>query len=224
MFIGHFGVGFGSKPAAPQVSLGTLIFSVQFLDLIWPIFVLAGLEHFRVNPGDTAFTPLDFYDYPYSHSLAAALFWSVLFGLTYYAVRRYLTGSLVLAAGVFSHWVLDFISHRADLPLAPGSHTYFGLGLWNNVPASVIVEGLIFIAGVALYAWYTQPMDRVGTWAFWGMVILLAVLWIGNIAGPPPPDGKAVAAVGLLVWLFVPWGYWIGRHRRPRRTHQTTLA
>src|SRR5262245_41021395 len=112
MFIGHYAVGFGSKKAAPEVSLGTLFLSVQFLDMIWPLFLILGWEHVRIDPGNTAFTPLDLHDYPFSHSFAMALVWSLLFGRVYYMVRHYGRGSFVLGLGVLSHWILDFITHR----------------------------------------------------------------------------------------------------------------
>ena len=129
MFIGHYAVALGAKKAAPRVSLGTLLLASQFIDLLWPIFLLLGLEHVRIAPGNTVFTPLDFYDYPISHSLLAVLGWSVGFGLVYYAVRRSGRNALILGAIVLSHWVLDFISHRPDLPLIPGMETRVGLGL-----------------------------------------------------------------------------------------------
>src|SRR5437899_11326482 len=101
MFIGHFGLGLAAKRLAPRTSLGTLFFAAQFLDLIWPIFLLLGLEHVRFAPGITAVSPLDFYDYPISHSLATALVWSAATGIIYFFFRRYrpaasLAGVLVL--------------------------------------------------------------------------------------------------------------------------------
>lgn len=216
MFIGHFAVGMAAKRVAPKVSLGTLVFSVQFLDLLWPIFVILGIEHVRIEPGNTAFTPLDFYDYPISHSLLTVLGWSALVGIVYFTVRRYARGAWILAAGVFSHWVLDLIAHRPDLPLSPGATSYFGLGLWNSVPATMIVEGLLFALGVFFYLRSTAPANRTGTVAFWAFVGVLGLIWLANIFGPPPPDVNALGWGGLLLWLFVPWGYWIDRHRKVR--------
>lgn len=98
MFVGHFGLGLVAKRAAPEVSLGTLFLSVQLADLLWPILLLAGLEHVRIAPGITLVTPLDFYDYPISHSLVALAGWGLLFGLTYFVSRRSLIGTLIVAA------------------------------------------------------------------------------------------------------------------------------
>lgn len=216
MYIGHFAVGFAAKKITPKVSLGTLFLAVQFVDLIWPILLLLGAEHVRINIGDTQFTPLDFYDYPISHSLIAALGWSVLFALIYVGVKKYRAGALVLGAGVFSHWVLDFVTHRPDLPLAPGSSAYFGLGLWNSFAWTVIVEGLLFGVGVIIYARTTVAKDKTGTYAFSALVGFFVLTWISNMVGPPPPDSKFLAYFSLLMWLFVPWGYWIDRHRTAR--------
>ena len=128
MFIGHFGVGFGAKAAAPRVSLGTLLLAAQFLDLLWPIFLLLGIESVRIDPGNTAVTPLDFVSYPLTHSLLTGVGWGGLLGGAYALHRRWLRGAVVVAATVVSHWVLDWVSHRPDLPLIPGGNKV-GLGL-----------------------------------------------------------------------------------------------
>ena len=80
MFIGHFGVGLGAKKAAPSISLGTLFLAAQFLDLLWPTFLLLGWERVKIQPGMTVMTPLNFTHYPLSHSLLMACIWGVLFG------------------------------------------------------------------------------------------------------------------------------------------------
>ena len=146
MFIGHAALAFAAKPLAPRTSLALLFAAAYWLDIVWPALVLAGVEQVRIDPGNTAFTPLDFFDYPWSHSLAMALAWSVLFGLAF--IREGRSAAVILGLLVFSHWALDFVSHRPDLPLAPGSATMFGLGLWNSVPATIVIESAMFTAGV----------------------------------------------------------------------------
>ena len=136
MFLGHPAVGLASKRSVPHISLGLLFRAPMLLDFLWPVFVLLGLEHFRIDPGNTAVTPLDFYDYPWSHSLLMAVVWSVLFGAIYFALRRDARGASILGAGVLSHWVLDFVTHRPDLPLYPGGPKV-GLGIWNSMAATV---------------------------------------------------------------------------------------
>jgi hypothetical protein len=214
MLIGHYAVALASKKAAPKTSLGTLFLSAQFIDLLWPAFLLIGLEHVRIEPGNTAFTPYDFYDYPISHSLLTVIGWSLGVGFTYYALRRYRRGAWIIAAGVLSHWVLDFIAHRPDMPLVPGVNIFVGLGLWNSVAATVILEGALFAVGLLLYVRSTEAIDRTGRYAFWSFILLALFLYAGAIVNPQPPTVQATAIGGLLQWLIIPWTYWIDRHRK----------
>lgn len=122
MFIGHVGAAFAAKRFAPKTSLGTLVFATGFLDLIWTIFLLFGIEHVRIAPGITRVTPFDFYDYPVSHSLLAVVGRSLAVALVYFAAKRYSTGAWVVGVCVLSHWFLDWIVHRPDLALWPGGN------------------------------------------------------------------------------------------------------
>jgi hypothetical protein len=216
MFIGHFAAALAGKRADTHVSLGTLFLSVQFLDLLWPVFLLLGWEHVRIDPGNKH-VPLEFTDYPYTHSLLAALVWSLLFGLVYWARYRRRGAAVLVGAGVLSHWLLDLIVHRPDLPLAPGVATpRLGLGLWNWPIATLALEVPLYLIGAALYLRATRARDAVGRWGLWSLLLLLLVIHVGNLFGPPPPSAQAVAVVSLAVWLFVPWAYWVDRHREPR--------
>jgi len=212
MFIGHFAVAFASKRAAPRTSLGLLVAAVSLLDLIWPILVLGGFEVVRIDPGNTVVTPLDFVSYPYSHGLIFVCLWAAIFAGAYYATSRYWQGAAMIGVGVISHWVLDVVSHRPDMPLYPGS-ARIGLGLWNSMAATVIVEGSAFALGAWLYATGTRANDRTGRWAWWSLVILLLGIYAGNLAGSPPPSATAVAALALAAGLFPLWAWWIDRHR-----------
>jgi hypothetical protein len=217
VFLGHFALGFGAKRIAPAVSLGTLFLASQLADLVWPNLVLTGVETLEVDPGNTAYTPLDFTSYPYSHSLVAAALGSVAFALIYRAVRRPGWGTVLALAGlVFSHWGLDLISHRPDLPLSIRGDTRVGFGLWNSVPATVLVETLLFAAGVGVYARTTKPRDRIGSIALGALVGFLAIVSAANALGPPPPGPMAVAWTAQAMWLIVAWGYWVDRHREAR--------
>ena len=215
MFIGHFAVALAAKRAAPAVSLGTLFLACQLADLLWPILVLAGVEHFAIAPGITAVTPLDFQSYPYSHSLLMLAIWGAVVAVAYRAIRRAAnpTVLLVLAGLVVSHWVLDVISHRPDMPISIGSDAKVGLELWASKPATIVVELLMLGVGLMLYARATRPTDRTGSWALYGLVIFLLVINVGNMFGPPPPSVAVVAWSANAVWLIVAWGYWIDRHR-----------
>jgi membrane-bound metal-dependent hydrolase YbcI (DUF457 family) len=213
MFIGHFAVGFASKQAAPRASLGPLMAAPLLLDLLWPIFLLLGIETVRIDPGNTAFTPLDLHDYPYSHSLVMSLVWAVAFGGLYYGASRYARGALVIAAGVFSHWVLDFVTHRPDLPLFPHSARFVGLGLWNSRGGTIAVETTMFAIGVWLYARSTRARNRVGSVALAALIATLSLMYVATVLGPPPPNARVLAWLGIVAWLFVPWAWWIDRNR-----------
>ncbi len=217
MFIGHFAVGFGAKRVAPEVSLGTLFMASQLADLIWPNLVLLGVERFEIRPGITRVTPLDFTHYPYSHSLVAALLWSVLASVLYFAVRRgRIQAAATVGVLVASHWVLDAISHRPDLPLTISGEARIGLGLWNSLGATIAVEFILFVIGLALYLGITVPKDRIGRYGLAGLVTFLLVINALNLFGPPPPSVNAVAWSAQAVWLLVAWGYWVDRHRETR--------
>jgi hypothetical protein len=216
MFIGHFALAFGAKKVAPKVSLGTLFMAAQLADLVWPTLVLLGIEAVAVAPGITAFTPLDFVSYPYSHSLIALVLWAVALSVAYVLVRHgKAREGVTLAALVLSHWVLDVITHRPDMPVSLDGATRVGLGLWNSIPGTIVVEALMFAAGVALYARGTRPMDRTGKVALWSLVAFLSIVYVANIFGPPPPGPGTVAWVAESLGLLVAWAYWVDRHRRP---------
>ncbi len=218
MFVGHAALAFGAKARLPRVPLAALLAASFGLDLLWPVLVLAGVERVRIDPGNTAFTPLAFDAYPWSHSLLMALVWGALAGVAFHAARRDRTGALVVGALVVSHWVLDWVSHRADLPLWPGaSSPLVGLGLWNSVPATLIVEGLLFAGGVGMYLAATRAADRVGTWALGALLVFLTLAWAGGPFSPPPPGSTAIAVVGIAFSvLVIPWVIWIDRHRPAR--------
>jgi membrane-bound metal-dependent hydrolase YbcI (DUF457 family) len=175
--------------------------------------LLLGLEHVRIEPGNTAFTPYNFYDYPISHSLLTTVGWSAMVGLFYFAVSNYRRGAWIVAAAVFSHWLLDFVSHRPDMPLTPGNTAYVGLGLWNSVVATVVIEGAMFAVALWWYVRFTKPADRIGRYAFWILIVLVLVGYAGSIAGQPPGSVTMVGIGGLAQWLIVPWAYWIDGHR-----------
>lgn len=214
MFIGHFGVGLGAKALAPRVSLGTLFFSAQFVDLLWPTLLLLGIERVRVVPGATQVTPLLFEHYPVSHSLLAVLGWSLLLGGTFLYFRQNRGGALVVAALVLSHWFLDVVVHQPDLPILPSGGPLMGLGAWASLPLTLVIEVPLFLCGAWLYVRHTEPIDAKGKWGFSGLIALLLVIYGGNLFGTPPPNAEAIAWGGQLQWLLVLWGYWIDKHRQ----------
>jgi hypothetical protein len=213
MFIGHLAIAFAVKRAVPRTSLGTTFLAVQFLDLLWPLFLLLGWEHVRIVPGITVVSPLDLYDYPISHSLVGSLIWSAALGIIYYVIRKDTKTSFVIAICVFSHWILDFITHRPDMPLSFGSTGYVGLGLWNSLWGTLIIEIGLFIVGVTIYLRTTKPINRRGTIGSWGLVVFLFVAYLASLVGAPPPNERALAIAANASWLLVIWTYWIDKHR-----------
>ena len=215
MFVGHLAVALAAKRAAPRVSLGWLVAASFGIDLLWPVLLLIRAERVAIDPGNTAFTPLDFEWYPWSHSLLMVLVWAALLGLA--AQRRWqdaraghIVGGLVL-----SHWVLDWVTHRPDLPLWP-SGPLAGLGLWNSLAGTLVVEGALFAIGIATYQSVTRARDHAGRWAFVGFIGFTGAIWITGPWSAPPPSASAIALVGLAMWLFPVWANWIDRHRAPR--------
>src|SRR5580704_16758659 len=185
MFIGHFAVGFAAKKFAPRTNMALLIAAPCFLDLLWPFFLLLGWEHVRIDPGNTRFTPLDLYDYPWSHSLLMSIIWATLFAGIYFAIARYRLGAVAIWIGVVSHWILDWVTHRPDMPLYPRGPR-FGLGLWNSIPGTLVVELSMFAIGIWLYVQTTRSRDRIGRYAFWAYVLLLLAAYISDRFSAPP--------------------------------------
>jgi membrane-bound metal-dependent hydrolase YbcI (DUF457 family) len=218
MFIGHFGVGFGLKRMAPRVSLALLIMATVWADILWTVFLLLGWEHARISVGETRWTPLELYDYPCSHSLLFMALWATALAIVYRAYRADLAGMLAIWIGVVSHWGLDWLTHRPDMPLYPNGPKY-GLGLWNSIMGTLIVELVLFAVGVVLYVWSTRARDRVGRYAFWAYVSFLLLLYVGDRFSPPPETIGEVAVTGLVATIvLVLWPWWFDRHREPVST------
>ena len=211
MFIGHFGLGFAAKRAAPGVSLAILFLAAQFADTLWPFLVAAGVEQVRIDPGHTAVTPLDFVSYTWSHSLLMLAVWGVLLGWMFRAVDR--RAFAVIAALVVSHWVLDFVTHIPDMPLYPGGPKV-GLGLWRSMPLTAAVELPLYVAGVWIYARATRGRGARGRWGFASLWMGLLLLHVVNLFGPPPPSITALWAGGIVGFaVIMAWSWWADRYR-----------
>jgi len=205
MFVGHLAVALASKRLAPDVNLGWLVAGVTALDLVWPPLLLAGIERARIVPGATAFTPLVFDSYPWSHSLAMAVVWGVVLAALAREFRVPRPAWRLLAGLVVSHWVLDLASHAPDLSLWPGHAAKFGLGLWSSVPATLAVEGALWLAGLAIYLRTVPPGGRGARLAFGSLVIVSTVIWASGPWSPPPPSVEALGWFAMIGWVVVPW-------------------
>lgn len=216
MFLGHFALGLALKRVEPNVSLATAFLAGQLADTLWPVLVLAGVEHVTIAPGDTAVTPLRFDSYPWSHSLLTLALLGALFGAVYFARTRRGRAAVLLGGLVASHWVLDFVAHKPDMPLTPWSSEKLGLGLWHSVGATLVVEVLLLAAGVALALRSTRARDGIGRWGLAGFIALLVVIYAGSLLGPPPPDVQTLGVMSLVLPLvLLPVVAWIDRHREP---------
>jgi len=219
MFVGHYAVALAAKRAAPGTSLGTLFVAAQLADMLWPVFLLLGWEQAHFVPGPNPFLVLRLDSIPVSHSLLALIAWGALFAALYRTRTGYARGAIVVALAVVSHWVLDVATHRPDMPLYPGG-PLLGLGLWTSVPATLVVEGLMFVTGAWIYLRTTRARDRIGGYGISLLLALLALSYGASLAGRAPPSTRIVAIGGIVFgWLFVGWAWWADRHRESVMVH-----
>jgi hypothetical protein len=214
MFIGHFAIGLAAKKVTPKLSLAVLFLAVQLLDFLWPVFLLLGIEKVSVDHNATAVTPFDFSHYPYSHSLGMSILWGIVFAVILKLFKRSHLEAFVSFLLVQSHWILDYFTHRPDLPLWINSQTKYGLGLWNNVTASIIVEVTLFLIGAFIYMKEKKNFKSMKLLFLLGFLLLA---YFGNIFGPKPPietSANQIAIPGLSLWLIVLWGYWVDTVRK----------
>ena len=216
MFVGHLAVAFTGKTASRDTSLVWFVAAANLVDLIWPLLLLAGVERVRVDPGNTAFTPLAFEWYPWTHSLLMGVIWGIALALVSRRFSVAWPAARLIGALVVSHWILDFVTHRPDLSLWPWPDGLYGLGLWRSIPATFAVEGLMWIAGLALFLRVRRPLGTRGQLALWSFVLVTTLLWAISPFSPPPPSARAVALFGVFGWSILPWAWWIERTSAPR--------
>ncbi|MFX1483720.1 MAG: hypothetical protein ACFFCP_11110 [Promethearchaeota archaeon] len=224
MFIGHYGVAFALKRYAPKTSLGILFIATQLADIAFFILVALGIEHLRIIPGFTESNPFDLYDYPITHSLLGAFAWSLV---TYLAVRFIPLKSLedttyrkraafVLSIAVFSHFVLDFIVHTPDLLLIPGLDMKVGLGLWNSLVGSIVVELAILLVGCGIYLRSIPPgAGSVGKYGMYVFMIVLAIITVVTPFMTFPSVLTVVITSELLYVSFTLVAWWLDKKRSP---------
>jgi FtsH-binding integral membrane protein len=221
MFVGHFAIGFGAKRWAPKTSVGTLVFAALLADLLVFLFVAAGIEHISIQPGITRINALNLYDFAWSHSLVMDIVWGALLAVVYFLSRRHRRAAWVLFAAVLSHWVLDWASHRPDMPLAPGFHRYYGLGLYNSPLGLLIVEGGLWVIGIILYLRATRARGFAGRLVLWTFIMVFTALWFLSFTGAAPPSLHVLVTVDLILFPIVfAWAYWIDHLRLAKETSQ----
>ena len=214
MFLGHHAAGLALSRTAPRVSLGWWIGAALWLDLLWAPLLALRVERVAIEPGASVVTPLTFLHYPWSHSLVAAAGWALLAAAGGRLLFRRWRVAAALAGAVLSHWALDAVSHAPDLPLWPGG-PLVGLGLWNSLPATILLEGGLFVFAAALYLRGTTPESRFGRYGAWSYLAFVGLIGIGAWFGPPPPDTGAIVWTGLASWLFPLWAWDFDRNRQP---------
>jgi len=213
MFVGHLAVGLIAKRIESKVSLGTWMLAALLADLLTFLLLILGIEHFAVEPG-TISNRIVGRNIAYSHSLLTVTTYSALFAVVYFLRRRYWRGAFLLSCVVLTHWLLDVISHRPDMPLAPGVSVVFGLGLWNSLPATLLLEGGFWLLSVILYVRTSQAKSRAAHYVFWIGVVLLTLLWYGNISAGMDPNPVKAGVGGLVIFsLVVAWAYFVNRLR-----------
>jgi membrane-bound metal-dependent hydrolase YbcI (DUF457 family) len=197
MFIGHFAVGFALKKAEPRVPLGVWFAGVLLLDILWPIFLLLGVEKASVVPGFTVVTPLNLEILDWSHSLVMTIVWSALFGALVFWRVRTAKAFIFTALAVTSHWVLDYVTHSPDMPLAPHSAKY-GLGLWNSLRWTLVAEFSLFATGIFLYINLASRAPRKGLIHLSALILFFIVMYIMAVFGPVPPNDQTILATSAL--------------------------
>ncbi|MFZ0060438.1 MAG: hypothetical protein WAL47_00210 [Pyrinomonadaceae bacterium] len=217
MFVGHYGPSYAIKSIVGPLRLWVLFIAVQLLDVGWSLLVFLGVEKVRIVPGITASNPFDLYYMPYTHSLVAAIGWAIAATILckiLLNLRNWSAGILVGAA-VFSHWVLDFLVHRRDLPLYDNA-AKVGLGIWNYPIIALSLETLLLFGGMMMYLRRTRPLNTVGRLGppIFGILMLAIQGYI--FFGPPPASPVAAAATALVCYVaFAAVAHWLDRNREP---------
>ncbi len=221
MFLGHYGVALGLKRAEPKVSLGTLFVAVQLADLLWGVFLLLGWEHVRVLPDDNPLLRLQFYDYPISHGLVAALAWGAAAAAVYYSwptrdTTRHWQAAALVGVAVASHWPIDLLVHLPDLPLLGNDSPKLGLGLWRHLWVSVALELCMLAAGAAVYVRGRSRRSPVRPVRLAIVLVTLVAVYLGSLWGPPPPSAAVIAASDIVFLLLMGFlAAWADRRASP---------
>lgn len=225
MFVGHYGPSLVAKALKRPIPLWVLFLAVQLLDVFWSIFVLLGVEKVRIVPGFTATSPLDLYYMPYTHSLGGAILWAIAAAVGYRAFRKAdgWPAAAIVAAAVLSHWVLDLLVHRPDLPLYDNT-LKVGFGLWNYPIAAFALEIGFLYGGMYLYWATTEATSRVGRYGMAVFGLVMIAIQASVFFGPPPASDRAIAITALASYFgFAAVAYWLERKRVPRADLQEGL-
>ena len=212
MFIGHYAAGLVGKSVDRRLPLWHLFVAAQLVDFVWALLVLIGVEKVRIVAGFTAASPLDLYYFPFSHSLPAVTGLAIVATLAYRLVGSW-RSALIIGGVVLSHWLADWLVHTPDLPLFADQHKV-GLGIWDNLAASLIVEIGCMLGALLLYLRATEPTTPGGRYGMPLFVAAMVAMFVGGTLGKPPPSPTALAGVGLFSFVgFAAVAGWLDRKR-----------
>ena len=215
MLVGHLAVSFAAKTAEPRLSLGTYVVAALLADLLLLLLWMAGIEQVEIVSGVGAAEYYRAIDIGWSHSLVSGVALAALAALATIALRRGNRAAALIGLAIVSHWFLDAVSHRPDMPLVPHREIRAGLGLWTSLPLTLVVEGGLWLVAIGVYSVSFPARTQAGLHGFWGVAALMTLAWYHNLTGPPPSDPASapVASLALFVLLVV-WAYWIDSRRR----------
>jgi hypothetical protein len=190
-------------------------------DLLGFVLILLGIEHWTLKPGGVGVNAVDLDSIAWSHGLLTDVLWAGLLAGGYFLWRHQVKGAWILFAAMLSHWVLDFISHKPDMPLAPGLSARYGLGLWTSVPATLLIEGGLWLAALVVYVRATRASKRTGIYVFWPVIAFVTLAWIGNFTAAQTASSMTAAAVASLTFftMLVAWSFWMDRVRKPEAVY-----
>jgi hypothetical protein len=220
MMIGHYAVSLLLKGVNKNASLGMLFIAVQFVDILFLPLTFMGIEHYNIVENFTESTHFELYFMPYTHSLFASFLWASLFCIAYrFTLSKDIANkskiAIVMGVAVLSHWFLDLIVHTSDLPLLINDSTKMGFGLWNNAIGTYLLEAVLLLAGLLMYLKSTKATTFVGKYGMMIFVVLMLIINVNNIFGPPLTNDTTIMSISGLIMYFIFSGmaFWLDRKR-----------
>jgi hypothetical protein len=223
MLAGHIGAAMALGRAERRVNVGVLVAAALFLDIILWLFVLFGWESVTI-PGDFGSTHQPEFHFPYSHGLVASVVWSAIAAAGAWAAYAHFgsvraRATMLIAGAVLSHWLLDALVHRPELPLFGATSRMVGIALWDNMPIALAVEAALVVFGILLFIrGCALPRGKSVTIAVLSLFVLALTIF-GMTLAPPPPSarvmaGSSLASIVAVCALFA----WLGRLPRKGRS------
>jgi hypothetical protein len=153
MIAGHFGFAAAAKSREPGTPLWVLMLATAWLDVVFVPLLLSGIETVQPAVEDHKGYGDLIIHADYTHSLVGMIVLSAVLGGAAALLWGRRSG-VVVGLVAASHWVLDLLFHRADMPILPGDVgdlPRLGLGLWRTPAAASGIELVLVLAGAWLY-------------------------------------------------------------------------